>query len=723
MLARALDVLPASVVLFDGDARPVWSNRSTAGLLTGDHDADVDLDAVFAPSLVEESRLVRALAQARTGTATRIDSVAMATSAGPLEREGWVGRVPTADGAPGVAMLVFPADEERLHPLLANTYDIISVLGADGTIRYSNPAAGKLMSYEDTVLAGTNAVDLVHPDDQERVAEALANRLGDAEPTRLRLKFGDGTWHHCLVHAADLLDDPAVGGVVVTVHDITEQVEANEQLVRSEQWVRRLLAQLTDVVVVFDAEGRMLYVSPSIERLVGTPEEQHRGTSAFDRVHPVDAEAVAATFARVLTEPDTEHRVTFRLRHRDGQYVWVEAAAVNALDDPAVGGVIATLRDITQLKQAEEMATGLVAAAPDAMVVVDDDGTVVLANDRAERLFGWPASELVGRSVESLIPEDLRSRHVRHRVSYAGDLHGRMMGEGLELVAQRRDGSHVPVEVSLSTHSSHRGRLTSAAIRDITVQRETRRALEAALKGEQEVVQRLQEADELKAEFVSTVAHELKGPLSVISGFSRLVEKLISAGETSPEELANMTSRISANSDRLLEMIEQLLRFSRLEAGQAKLRPEPVEVEEVVSHTVELVQEALAGHDLERSIPDGLVMWADPDGIDNVLRNLLGNAAKFAPPGSTISIGAERTGDEVTVSVSDEGPGVEPEDRERIFEQFQQTGGGKAKGGSGLGLSIARRYVELHGGRIWVEERPGGGARFCFSLPDAADEG
>ena len=722
ILAAALRSIPPAVVLFDDGGAPVWCNASMKRLLFGQGDGHVELEKVFTPALSGSAVLGRALSGAGSGTATRIESVVLATTSGEIAREGWVGPVPGSGGRPsGMAVLVLPAEEERLHPLLAHTYDIISVLDRDGTIRYSNPAAGKLMAYEQTVLAGTSAVDLVHPDDQASVVEALTTRAASGEPTRLRLRFGDGRWHHCLVHAADLIDDPAVGGIVVTVHDITDQVEAHDELLRSEQWVRRLLAQLTDVVVVIDESAAISYASPSIERLLGNPEAAHPGTPAFETIHPDDVAAVEEKFVTVLAEPEAEHRVTFRLQHTEGHWVWVEAVAVNALADPAVEGVIATLRDITQLKQAEEMSTGLVAAAPDAMIVVDGDGTVVLANDRAVALFDWPAEELVGRTVEALIPAELRSRHRAHRAAYGRDPHGRMMGEGIELVALRRDGSEVPVEVSLSTHDTHRGRLTSASIRDITVQRETRRALEAALRGEQEVVQRLREADELKAEFVSTVAHELKGPLSAVSGFARLIERMIANEDIRSTDIPVMASRVTANADRLLDMIEQLLRFSRLEAGEGQLDREHVRFADVVGRSVDLVQERLADHRLQIDAPDDLVVFADGEGIANVLRNLLTNAAKFGPSGSTIWVVATSGADgTVTVSVADEGPGVDPEDRDRVFEQFNQTAEGKAKGGSGLGLSIARRYVQLHGGSIRVDERPGGGARFSFTLPARA---
>ncbi len=716
--AAALGCIPSAVALLDATGRPLWVNQPMQRLLGGS-DAPAIAQAIVVPDEADDP-LRRALRTAvEDGGATRLSSIRLHGAAGPVDREAWIGPLPTTAGeAPPAVVLVVPPDEERLHPLLANTYDVISVLDADGTIRYSNPAAGRLTGYEGEVLGGTSAIDLVHPDEQDIVLAALSDlpASGD-DPLRLRLRFGDGRWHHCLVHIANLLDDPAVGGLVVTVHDITEQVEANDELRRSEQWMRRLLAQLTDVVVVFSEDGEITYVSPSIEALVGQPESVHPGTDAFETIHPDDLGVVDDVLARVLREPESEQRGTVRLRHALGHYVWVEAVVTNGLGDPAVRGIIATLRDVTELKQAEQMFRGLVDSAPDAMVVVDDAGTLVLVNERAEQLFGWSADELVGQSVDVLVPDAVRERHEAHRRDFVASPRTRAMGEGLELMARRRDGSEVPVEVSLAPHETHRGRLVSAAIRDITAQRETRRALESALHGEQDVVRRLEKADALRAEFVSTVAHELKSPLTAISGFAQMLQRVLGEDDGSPASPGHMASRIRVNSDRMLDMIEQLLRFSRLEAGSARLEREEVDLRTVVDRSIELLGEALSGHDLQVDIPDGLTVWADPDGLANVVRNLLSNAGKFGPKATRIWVDAEQTPDGVQVSVSDEGPGVPPGEREQVFEQFHQTETGRRRGGTGIGLSIARRYVELHDGDIWVDQRPGAGARFSFFLP------
>lgn len=717
VLAAALAAIPSAVAILDADRRVIWANRSMFRLVSASPDDLSGVDRALRSTAADGTELADALAVIADGVASRLDRVAIDTDDGVIEREAWVGPVPCPDRPP-CAVLVIPAEEERLHPLLANTYDVIAVLSADGTIRYANPAAGRLMAYEGEVMAGTSAIDLVHPDDQPLVIDGLSDpSVISDRPMRLRLRFGDGQWHHCLVHLANLLDDPAVGGIVVTVHDITDQVVAHDEVLRSEQWMRRILTQLTDVVVVFDTTGEITYISPSITALNGTPEDSHVGTSAFGDIHPDDLGAVTNAVSELLDNPDGEVRVTFRLRHTDGHYVWVEAVASNGLVDPAVRGIIATVRDISTLKQAEQMFRGLVDAAPDAMVVVDESGQLVLVNERAAQMFGWSADELIGRPVEVLIPDELRDLHRGHRDGFRNNPVRRTMGEGRELVARHRDGHHIPVEVSLSPHDTHLGPVVSAAIRDITTQRETRRALEAALAGEQEVVRRLEAADALKAEFVSTVAHELRNPLTTISGFARLIEQTAETGDLSSAQIPKLAARVTANADRLLTMIEQLLRFSRLEAGRAEISPMRSPLIDCVRQSVELLGETLADHEMRIEIDEDLEIWADADGIENVVRNLLTNAAKFGPPGSAITVAATSTDEGVEVSVTDQGPGVAPTQRAQVFDQFHQTDSGREKGGTGLGLSIARRYVELHGGRIWLDADHQDGARFCFFLP------
>ncbi len=603
--AAVVEALPSAVVVVDLECVGVWANRAARQLVGGEDPGRVAalmLDVAPPEPTDPAPTLPAVLGRALTGGAGRHVGVWLGTSLGPVQRDVWVAPLRDETGAVTGALAALTVEEERLQALLEHTADIITVVDADGTLRYSNPAAGRLSGYEGRVMSGTNAFDLIHPDDRERAARLYAEALetpGFAQPEEVRVLHGDGTYRHMVAHVNNLLDHPAVAGVVVTLHDVTDRKRAEEERARSDARLRALVENLTDVIVVINRQGRVAYVSPAIERVLRQPAGESQGGNAFADIHPEDRERVRAVVTELMQQPQgTVRRVELRLRHipgRDDQWRYIDAIAVNRVDDPDVEGVVATLRDVTDLKMAE-----------------------------------------------------LR--------------------------------------------------------------------LQEALGHERAAVERLREVDQLKDEFLATVSHELRTPLTVIAGMTRVLSQ---PGGLTEEQRRELLERVVVNADEMINMVEQLLDYSRLQAGKAEVEPRPIELGPQVQAIVDRLTDRLATHELELDVPDGLVVVADPDAVGHVLRNLLTNAAKFAPAGSRITLRARPAGGEVEVSVIDRGPGIAPEALERIFERFQQGVDVPPSGvrGTGLGLSIARRYTELQGGRIWVESEPGRGATFTFTLP------
>jgi protein-histidine pros-kinase len=356
-----------------------------------------------------------------------------------------------------------------------------------------------------------------------------------------------------------------------------------------------------------------------------------------------------------------------------------------------------------------------VASAPDAILVVGADGRILLANPEAARMFGYPLDELVGEPVEVLIPERLRDAHRVHRTGYVRRPARRPMGSGLDLVARRRDGTEVPIDVSLSPIEGT-GSGTGAVIaiaRDVTERRRAEALLRESLERERAAAEALRAADRLKDEFLATVSHELRTPLTAVVGFAALIQQK----GVAPAELIDPVVR---NAQEMHRMIERLLDFSRLEAGRVTVHPEPLDLAAEVRRIATTMADVLAAHPVEVVVPAGLHVMGDPHALDRVLGNLLANAAKFSPAQSPVVVTAEPDGATVVVSVLNHGPGVPAELAERVFERFVQ-GADQPAGhrGTGIGLAIVRRYVELLGGRAWYEPAPGGGARFRFTLPAA----
>ncbi|HEX9824018.1 MAG TPA: HAMP domain-containing sensor histidine kinase [Actinomycetota bacterium] len=229
---------------------------------------------------------------------------------------------------------------------------------------------------------------------------------------------------------------------------------------------------------------------------------------------------------------------------------------------------------------------------------------------------------------------------------------------------------------------------------------------------------RLRELDRLKDEFLASISHELRTPLTSIDGFSRtLLRKWELLDEAERLEFVEL---ISTNSQDLTYLIEQLLDHTRLEAERLRLQPQPVDLVAAVVGCVEAVDPAIGARRVKVEIDVGTGVSADPNALRRILSNLLLNAARFSPHDAPITVGAGRRHGATVVWVRDEGAGVPPADRTRIFDAFYQGRRERKQAtGTGVGLAVARRYVEAHGGRIWVESTPGGGATFLFTLPAA----
>lgn len=368
------------------------------------------------------------------------------------------------------------------------------------------------------------------------------------------------------------------------------------------------------------------------------------------------------------------------------------------------------------LARSEERFRTLVELAPDAMVITDADGQIVLVNAQTERLFARDRQDLVGQRVETLLPDRHRHAHLAHRARYLDDPQARPMGAGLDLWGKRGDGTEFPVDVSLAPLTTGEGLLLAAGVRDATDRKANEEALRQAADDERAAAQRLREADRLKDEFLAIVSHELRTPLTAIAGFAALLhDNPQGIGDQPPARLAE---RINANAAEMTRMVEQLLDFSRLQAGRVELRPRPLELAPAIAACVEQVTAELATHPLDVQVPDGLHALADPDGLDRILVNFLTNAAKFSPPDTPVHIRATATADEVVIEVIDKGPGIPVDEQARLFERFYQASP-QAPGhrGTGLGLAIARRYAELQGGRVWAHSIPGHGSTFAVALP------
>lgn len=466
-------------------------------------------------------------------------------------------------------------------------------------------------------------------------------------------------------------------------------------------------------------DNRFVEVNPAMLRILeADSKEQLLGAKIADFY--ADPAARKSFTDRLLAEGQVDGE-ELDLVTLKGRRFYGEISAVKRQDTDGSIYFDGTLSDVTarrdmekKIRESEARFRAFLETAPDAVVVVDSEGTIVLVNAKTEQLFDYGRSELLGRPVEMLVPEANRAGHRAHRADYVRNPKSRAMGVGLELSGRKRDGTLVAVEVSLSPVLVGDSNWVISIVRDVSARRiaeQEIRDLNQRLSGYVSDLQVLNR--ELEA-FSYSVSHDLRAPLRSIDGFSQAL--LEDYHDQLDETGKDYLSRVRGASQRMAALIDDLLRLSRI--TRAEMKCAELDLTAMSQQIVDGLRQSAPDRRLEIEIQPGMTALGDVQLLRIALENLIGNAWKFTgkQPDARLQIG-QLEGDEGKVYfVRDNGAGFDMAYADKLFGAFQRLHSTQEFDGTGIGLATVQRIIHRHGGRVWAESSKGNGATFYFTL-------
>jgi PAS domain S-box-containing protein len=613
--------------------------------------------------------------------------------------------------------------EARYRGLLEAAPDAMVVVNSGGEIVLLNVQAEKQFGYRRDELIGQKLKNIIPEGFAERlladglrsVEDALAQQIGTGIELIARRK--DGSEFPIEIMLSPL---ESAEGILVTaaIRDISVRKDAERHLAQMEGRYRGLLEAAPDAMVVVNQGGEIVLLNLQAEKQFGYRRDELVGQRVKNIIPEGFAERLVADDLRSAEDALAQQigtGIELIARRKDASEFPIEIM-LSPLESTEGILVTAAIRNISVRKDAERHLAqmegryrGLLEAAPDAMVVVNQGGEIVLLNVQAEKQFGYRRDELIGQKLKNIIPEGFAERLVADDLRSAEDALAQQIGTGIELIARRKDGSEFPIEIMLSPLESAEGILVTAAIRDISVRKRSEEHLVKTM-GD------LKRSNDELEQFAYVASHDLQEPLRMVASYTQLLARRYKGRLDSDAD--EFIDYAVDGSTRMQRLIQDLLTYSRAGTNGTALRKILSEnaLKEAIENLRATIEEsgAVVTHD---QLP---AITTDGTQLAQVFQNLIGNAIKYhGAEVPHVHVSAMNNGaNEWIFSVRDNGLGIDPQYFERIFIIFQRLHGPTEFKGTGIGLAICKKVLEGLGGRIWVESQPKNGSTFYFALPE-----
>lgn len=635
---------------------------------------------------------------------------------------------------------------------LMSDYAFSMDVDTDGKL-YSSWVTGaytEILGYDMPASGSFGKLDIIHPDDKEAF-EASIQRTLNNEATRIsyRIAHKDGHYLWLEVNRQPEWDEKEkrVVGFYGAARDVTKRMEAQLRLTESETRFRSMANTAPIMIWMSDTKQETSYLNDAWLSFTGRSIEEELGHGWRDNIHPDDYE-------HVMTSSDTGHddktpvNIEYRLRRHDGEYRWIRDDSVPLLlENGDYAGFIGTCLDITVQRDAKLELERLVAqkthdlqeeillrkqvevqlthehnllqstmkTSPTAIFVMDNEGKVKFANDASHQLLPEPDNENEVRMGENPFVYILDADGTPFREENTPFEKAVQSAESLynqEVTYKNTHGESRTILLNLAPISRNEGAVSEVVItaRDITLERETEAQIKAALREEVQL-------NQIRSRFISTISHEFKSPLTVIQMLCDLVQR--SHSKLSKEQLLERFERVEAQGKRLNKLVDDVVKLNQTNSTHYEIQRESMELPKAI---VQVAEDALIAYQESVTIeydfqPDKQAVNQDPTLTHQFLSNLIGNAIKYSNYGTTVHITSHLKETELEIIIKDEGIGIPEEDMPYLFTDFFRASNTGTINGTGLGLVIAKRAVELLGGTISVESVENEGTTFHILLP------